>query len=102
MEIKNTIFLHSQNCEVTDLGESCLMIYDIEGECSHVLNPVMSFLWQHCDGNKNAGQIVDELLLAFDTQETELGEIKEDCIKAFQQMYEVNIIYVNHNENKMS
>lgn len=36
--------------EVSELGEDYMMLYDSDHECTHILNPIMFFIWESATG----------------------------------------------------
>ena len=37
------------------------LVYDLERDRAHCLNPTAAFVWRHCDGRSNAGEIARAL-----------------------------------------
>ena len=44
------------------------VVYDSDGEKLHVLNSSAAVVWMLCDGQHSVGEIVDDVLEAFDGQ----------------------------------
>lgn len=80
------VYVKNESCEVTELGEGCFMIFAQETAMTYVLNNIMSFLWDRCDGERSTERIIQELVLALKNPEIPSHEIYQDCIEAFQNM----------------
>jgi len=53
------------------------------------LNKTAGFLWENCDGKKTVQQLLDELCLKYDVDET---KAYEDAIKFIEQMQNLQLL----------
>lgn len=66
-----------------------LLLLDTDAELIHQLNQTARFIWDHCDGEKSAGQIAD--LLA-DEFAVESNVALNDVVETLKKLREVNLV----------
>ena len=91
-ERMNRVYVKREGFEVTDLGEGCVMIYDLTSTETHLLNEVMAYLYQMCDGVKNVEEIVKELYALIEEPEISAIQVGRECMEGLELMEEKNIL----------
>lgn len=54
-----------------------VLVYDLDTDGAHALNPTAAAIWDACDGTLNAGDIAAQLELSLDAVETGLHRLAE-------------------------
>lgn len=87
-------YKYVEKFEIDDLGDDCLMVYDQENENTHILNPVMSDIWKHCDGKNTVQEIINYIMEMYDIEDENRNLIREDCIQAITELLKNNLLVI--------
>ena len=78
--------------EESELGEDYMMLYDSDHECTHILNPIMFFIWEKCDGKNSVDDILSLVKSEFDTTGVNPAQIQDDCICALEALEKSKLV----------
>lgn len=93
MYTPDIVYTKLTSAEVSELGEEYMMLYDSTHDYTHILNPMMFFIWEKCDGKNSVSDILLLVKSEFDTTGINPIQIQDDCISALE-MLEKNKLVV--------
>jgi hypothetical protein len=66
----SSVLAHNPDCPVREVGEG-LVIMAAQGDATHSLDEIGTFIWQQIDGAKDLAMVLDTILDEFDVDRSE-------------------------------
>lgn len=89
----DTVYARNPDFVARNIGEEKILVPISEGasDLAHIytLNEVASFVWNAIDGSRTVGQLVEEIILAFDVSR---DQAEKDLLEFLEQMAAIDAI----------
>jgi hypothetical protein len=84
----STVLAHNPSCPVREVGDG-LVIMAAQGETTHSLEEIGTFIWQQFDGNKDLAMVLDIILDEF---EVERPQAEADLLQFAEELHGAELL----------
>ncbi len=81
----------TENLLVQEIGNE-ILVYDIQNDSSHTLNPIATRVWHHCDGNTTIEEIANQLSNDLDMASSEDVDMRGLVYLILEDLERANLI----------